>query len=152
MDMTTTALTVGHVGLNVSDLDRSQAFYSDLFGWTAVHETREDNRRYAFLSDGKGLLITLWQQSDGRFSTSTPGLHHLAFQVATMNEVRVFETKLRERGIPLEYDGIVPHAEGAQSGGVFFFDPDGIRLEISAPLDAPVGAAPTPGHATCGFF
>jgi catechol 2,3-dioxygenase-like lactoylglutathione lyase family enzyme len=29
--MTTIALTVGHVGLNVSDLDRSQAFYTGLF-------------------------------------------------------------------------------------------------------------------------
>jgi catechol 2,3-dioxygenase-like lactoylglutathione lyase family enzyme len=28
MVMTSIALTVGHVGLNVSDLDRSQAFYT----------------------------------------------------------------------------------------------------------------------------
>ncbi len=151
-DTATIALTVGHIGLNVSDLDRSQAFYSDLFGWTPVHETREGDRRYAFLSDGKGLLITLWQQSSGEFSTSTPGLHHLAFQAASMDDVRAFESALRERGVPLEYDGIVAHSEGGTSGGVFFLDPDGIRLEISAPLDGPVGAAPTPGHATCGFF
>jgi catechol 2,3-dioxygenase-like lactoylglutathione lyase family enzyme len=150
--MTTIALTVGHVGLNVSDLDRSQAFYTGLFGWTPVHETRDGERRYAFLSDGKGLLITLWQQSDGNFSTSTPGLHHLAFQATSMDEVRAFETKLRERGVPLEYDGIVPHSESAQSGGIFFFDPDGIRLEVCAALDEPVGDVPTPGHATCGFF
>jgi lactoylglutathione lyase len=137
MDAGTIALTVGHIGLNVTDLDRSQAFYTDIFGWRTVRETREGDRKFAFLSDGQGLLITLWQQSTGQFSTSTPGLHHLAFQAATMDEVRVFETKLRERGVPLEYDGIVSHGEGARTGGLFFFDPDGIRLEIAAPFDEP---------------
>jgi catechol 2,3-dioxygenase-like lactoylglutathione lyase family enzyme len=141
MNTTTIALTVGHIGLNVSDLDRSQAFYTDLFGWTAVREVREGDRRFAFLSDGAGLFITLWQQSSGRFSTSTPGLHHLAFQAASMEEVRAFEARLRERGVPLEYDGIVPHGEGAPTGGLFFFDPDGIRLEIAAPFDAPAPEA-----------
>lgn len=38
-----------------------------------------------------------------------------------------------------------PHAEGAQSGGVFFEDPDGIRLEIYAPNGAGDQTAPTPG-------
>ena len=28
------------------------------------------------------------------------------------------------------HDGVVPHGEGASSGGIFFEDPDGIRLEI----------------------
>ena len=34
------------------------------------------------------------------------------------------------RGLRLYHDGIVPHSEGASSGGIFFEDPDGIRLEI----------------------
>jgi catechol 2,3-dioxygenase-like lactoylglutathione lyase family enzyme len=140
MNVRTIALTVGHIGLNVTDLDRSQAFYTDLFVWTTVRETREGDRKFAFLSDGQGLLITLWQQSSGQFSTSAPGLHHLAFQAATMGEVRVFEARLRERGVPLEYDGIVSHGEGARTGGLFFFDPDGIRLEIAAPFDEPTSS------------
>ena len=50
--------------------------------------------------------------------------------------------------VKLLYQGIVPHAEGAESGGVFFEDPDGIRLEIFSPtgagnLTAPVAGAPT---------
>ena len=52
----------------------------------------------------------------------------------------------------LVYDGVVPHGEGASSGGVFFTDPDGIRLEIYAPSGADTAPAPTQGAPTCGFF
>jgi hypothetical protein len=52
----------------------------------------------------------------------------------------------------IHHGGIVPHAEGRSSGGLFFEDPDGIRLEIFTATGvgdhvAPHGAAPT-----CGFF
>lgn len=45
----------------------------------------------------------------------------------------------------------MPHREGAQSGGIFFEDPDGTRLEIYA-KDGASGAAPVTGAPTCGFF
>ncbi|MEV5257368.1 VOC family protein [Streptomyces anulatus] len=38
------------------------------------------------------------------------------------------------------------------SGGIFFSDPDGIRLEIYAPTGADPADAPTSGAPTCGFF
>ena len=54
--------------------------------------------------------------------------------------------------VPFIYDGIVPHAEGTQSGGIFFEDPDGIRLEIYAPSGAGDRQPPSPGAPSCGFF
>ena len=50
------------------------------------------------------------------------------------------------------YDGVVPHGEGAASGGIFFHDPDGVRLEIYTPSGADEGRAPTAAAPTCGFF
>jgi hypothetical protein len=50
-------------------------------------------------------------------------------------------------------EGVVAHHEGAASGGIFFHDPDGTRLEIS--VSDGVGGARAPGDAsapTCGFF
>ena len=38
------------------------------------------------------------------------------------------------------------------SGGVYFTDPDGIRLEIYAPTGAEIAPAPTKTAPTCGFF
>src|ERR671914_42683 len=69
-----------------------------------------------------------------------------------VDAVRRAETVLKGLGVDFAYDGIVPHGEGAASGGVFFTDPDGVRLEIYAPNGAEGAPAPTPGAPTCGFF
>ena len=142
----------GHIGLNVSDLDRSKHFYQEVFGLTAVGESQEEGRRFAFLGREDKLVLTLWQQAEGRFEKRHPGLHHLSFQVASIQEVRKAAKKLNALNAVLIYDGIVPHAEGTQSGGLYFEDPDGIRLEIFALTGAGEHAAPTPGAPSCGLF
>jgi lactoylglutathione lyase len=149
---TITKLATGHVGLNVTDLDRSLAFYSKVFGFDVMAEGKESDRRWAFLGRDNRLVVTLWQQSEGTFSVRTPGLHHLSFQVDTMDEVNATAEVARGLGAEFAHDGVVPHGESGVSGGVFFFDPDGIRLEIYAPTGADPAAAPTPGAPTCGFF
>ncbi len=145
------ALEAGHVGLNVSDLERSKRFYREVFGFELKGESHADDRRFAFLGTTDRLLLTLWQQSSGRFARERPGLHHLSFQVASVDVVREAERRLRELGVRFQYDGLVPHAEDVTSGGVFFEDPDGIRLEIYCP-DGITGEVPVPGVPSCGFF
>jgi catechol-2,3-dioxygenase len=142
----------GHVGLNVSDLDRSKQFYRQVFGFEVIKESQQDGRRFLLLGEGQNIVLTLWQQASGRFEKQRPGLHHLSFQVGAIEDVTEAERKLRDLNVPLLYDGIVPHAEGAQSGGIFFEDPDGIRLEIYAPTGAGGYAAPIPDAPSCGFF
>ncbi|TMR21395.1 VOC family protein [Nonomuraea turkmeniaca] len=142
----------GHIGLNVTDLDKSKEFYQRVFGFTVAGESQQDERRYAFLAQDGTLVLTLWQQSAGRFAAALPGLHHLSFQVADLAAVREAEAVIKEIGATLHHDGVVPHGEGASSGGLFFEDPDGIRLEIYAPDGAGDRPAPTSGAPTCGFF
>lgn len=149
---TVTALKTGHVGLNVSDLDRSKTFYDSVLGLTVQAEGDDPSRRWAFLGREGQMLITLWQQSDGRFATAQPGLHHLSFQVESIEEVRAVEETLRAQSVEIVHDGVVPHGEGMASGGIYFTDPDGIRLEVYAPSGADVAPAPTGGAPTCGFF
>ncbi|HEY1015910.1 MAG TPA: VOC family protein [Herpetosiphonaceae bacterium] len=146
------AVSTGHVGLNVSDVDRSLAFYQALFGWEVLGQSREAGREYAFLGQGGNLILTLWQQSAGAADHGRPGLHHLSFQAADLEAVRAFEARLRELAVPIRHDGIVAHAEGADSGGLFFSDPDGIRLEIFSPAGVGGHEAPASGAPTCGFF
>lgn len=151
----------GHVGVNVTDLDRSLAFYQDVFGLELLGRSAEDGRRFAFLGDpdvASGefldrLTITLWEQSTGTFPTDAPGLHHLAFHVGSVEEVEQVRDRARSRGARLLHDGeIVPHSQDLESGGAFLLDPDGVRLEVCAPAGvarerAVAGAAPS-----CGFF
>ncbi|MCE7079883.1 VOC family protein [Streptomyces sp. ST2-7A] len=145
-------LRTGHVGLNVTDMERSLAFYREVFDFEVMAEGKDEGRRWAFLGREDRLMITLWQQSEGTFRPDAPGLHHLSFQVGTMGEVDATAEVLRSLGTEFAHDGVVPHGEGAESGGIFFTDPDGTRLEIYAPTGADPSAAPTPGAPTCGFF
>lgn len=155
------ALRTGHIGLNVTDLDRSCAFYQDVFGLEVLGQSTEEGQRFAFLGNPDvssddfldKLAITLWEQSDGRFSERVPGLHHLAFHVESVDHVERVRDRVRGLGIELLYNGrIVPHSDAFDSGGIFFVDPDGVRLEVCAPAGVPkedsiAGAAPS-----CGFF
>lgn len=145
-------LRTGHVGLNVTDVRRSVDFYARVFGFEVLSESAEPGREFAFLGRDGQLVLTLWPQSDTPFDRGTAGLHHLSFQVDSMDEVRAAEQRLRELSADFAYDGVVPHGEGAASGGVFFRDPDGIRLEIYAPTGAEDAKAPVAAAPTCGFF
>jgi lactoylglutathione lyase len=146
------ALKTGHVGLNVSDLDRSVDFYQEVFGFEVLQKSTAEGRKFVFLGIDGNLIVTLWQQSEGCFSKNLPGLHHLAFLVDDIEQVREAQRRVQTLGGTLHHGGIVPHAEGAQSGGIFFEDPDGIRLEVYALFGAEEGEAPTEDGPTCGFF
>lgn len=148
-----TGLATGHVGLNVSDLDRTVDFYTAALGLTVRGLTDDGERRYAFLGDQQQTLLTLWQQSRGRFGDDRPGLHHLAFQVDAIADVEEVERRVRELGAELVYDTIVPHREGSTDGGLYFRDPDGVRLEVYALTGADGhGRAPAGDSPTCGMF
>ena len=142
-----TTFATGHVGLNVADLDRSTAFYTKVFGWTV--KTRGDG--YAFLGDDARLILTLWAQSDGGFSRRRRACTTSRSRSTRSRTCAPWRSGCARTGLRLYHDGIVPHSEGASSGGLFFEDPDGIRLEVFTGADvhgsAPSGAAPT-----CGFF
>ncbi|MEV6961211.1 VOC family protein [Streptomyces sp. NPDC051207] len=145
-------LRTGHIGLNVTDIERSLAFYRDVLGFALLAEGKEDGRRYAFLGDGEALVLTLWQQAGQAYDAGRAGLHHLAFDAGSPERVREYETALRAYGVDFAHDGVVAHGEGVASGGIFFHDPDGTRLEIFAPTGAEDAPAPHASAPTCGFF
>ncbi|MEU6252295.1 VOC family protein [Streptomyces sp. NPDC047043] len=145
-------LRTGHIGLNVTDLDRSLAFYRDVLGFVLVGEGKEEGRRYAFLGDGERLVLTLWQQAGQPYEGERAGLHHLALEAESIERVREYEAALRAYGADFAYEGVVAHREGAASGGIFFHDPDGTRLEISVPSGAEGAPVPHESAPTCGFF
>ena len=142
----------GHVGLSVTDLDRSLAFYRDILALELIQAADHEWQRFAFLGAGGRLIMTLWQQSRDTFEPRYSGLHHLALQLPTLDAVQAVEAKLRARGVTPRYDGVVPHREGADSAALFFTDPDGIRLEVYSPSGGAGLAAPVAGAPSCGFF
>jgi lactoylglutathione lyase len=144
-------ITIGHIGLNVKEIHRSTRFYGNIFGYELMGESHDNGNHFAFLGKDAQVKLTLWQQSSEGFNKNISGLHHLAFQLDSMDQVEDFQRKLKGLGVKFIYDGIVPHAEGTQSGGIYFEDPDGIRLEVYAATGADKYVAPSAAP-SCGFF
>src|SRR5678815_1112246 len=84
--MSSKQFTTGHVGLNVSDLKRSKEFYRDVFGFDVLGESIDAPQIFAFLGQDQDVVLTLWQQSNGAFTTNRPGLHHLSFRVESITK------------------------------------------------------------------
>jgi catechol 2,3-dioxygenase-like lactoylglutathione lyase family enzyme len=79
-----TPITSGthHIGLTVSKLEESAAFFTSLLGWKEVRRNEEYPAIY--VSDGK-IMVTLWatkEQPSVQFNRKkNVGLHHVAFRV-----------------------------------------------------------------------
>ncbi|MFF9144278.1 VOC family protein [Streptomyces sp. NPDC014861] len=145
-------LRTAHIGINVTDLDRSLRFYGEVLGFAVIGSGEAEGRRHAFLGQDGRLAVTLWQQAEGAYEPTRAGLHHLAFEAASIEQVRAAEAALKARGVTFAHDGVVAHGEGTPSGGIFFHDPDGTRLEISVPEGAEDAPVPNAAAPTCGFF
>lgn len=149
--MSDAPVQTGHVGINVTDLTRSIEFYALAFGLEVLGRSDSAGTRYAFLGTDEHLVLTLWEQAASSFTPSAAGLHHLSFQAADLAAVQAIETRLRAASTEFVHDGIVAHSEGAASGGIYFLDPDGTRLEVFV-ADGVTAHAPSGDVPTCGFF
>jgi lactoylglutathione lyase len=145
-------MTVGHVGINVNDIEVSKEFYIKLFDFEVMHESNEDGKKFAFLGNDGELLLTLWEQSDKKFSDSNAGLHHLAFVLEDICQLKEFEEKIEKQNVRKIYEGVVSHSEGAQSGGLYFLDPDNTRLEVYIKDGLHEHSPATDNAPSCGFF
>jgi catechol-2,3-dioxygenase len=137
------ALAVGRIGLNVSDLELSRTFYEEVLGLRVISESDHFPLRYATMGrDGKTVL-TLWEQTEGRFKKRRPGLHHLAFEMASVEEVNRTRGLLDNLGARWS-EGTQLYPEGLRSAGIHFKDPDGIRIEVYSQDFS--DAVPCPSH------
>jgi catechol 2,3-dioxygenase-like lactoylglutathione lyase family enzyme len=125
---------VHHFDLVVSDLDRSLEFYRGLLkplGYVRESEIVGERGERVIYLGGSGIVrVSLRQaQSDGRYDRYRIGIHHVAFEASSRDVVDERLRWVRAHGLeiendPKEYD----YGPGYYAG--FFYDPDGIKLEI----------------------
>lgn len=118
-----------HIGLTVSNLEQSAAFFIGVLGWDEVK--RNEEYPAIFVSDGQ-LMITLWatkETPEVPFNRrANVGLHHLALQVSRESVLNQIHQKLADNQINVEFapeligDGPAKH--------MMCFDPSGIRVEF----------------------
>ena len=140
---------VHHLRFTVTDVPRSVAFYTDVLGFQvavaappppedAGHDAVEDSLQGGVILMHEGMFIGLRpvdeDRAADRFDPLRVGLDHISFHVPTWADLDSAMTVLDERGV--EHG---PIRELAPLGLSFlaFFDPDGIALELSAPISDP---------------
>ncbi len=124
---------IGHVVLNCADLERSVAFYTGLMGFEVSDVYSETMMPggmvfLRFNADHHGLALV--GGLPGR--SASVELHHLAFEVGTLDEVLRARDYLARNGVAMDFEG--RRRAGVQIA-IEFRDPDGHRLEIYWGLD-----------------
>lgn len=137
-----------HIGIAVTDLDRSIRFYTDVFGFTLLYQLNFDNNEVAATMEQDGAFrsamlirgdvrVELLQWTDVPMTGSGErkpmtelGFTHLSFRVDDIDELTdavvaaggaVIETTLTVLGEP---------TDAAAPRFIYLTDPDGTRIEL----------------------
>lgn len=123
---------IGHVVLNVTDLEAAVRFYTELLG-LEVSDRYPDSMvpgGMVFLrcnADHHGIALV-----GGAARLERSALNHFAFEVATLDEVFRARAWVRQHGVPIHFEG--RRRAGCQIA-IEFRDPDGNNLEIYWSID-----------------
>jgi catechol 2,3-dioxygenase len=119
------ARKLGHIVLNVRDAAKSRDFYTRTLGLRVSHEDLTQGA--VFLSFGREHHeLALFQMATGAAPDATqPGLHHMAWQLGSFEELQAAYRDLKGMGVAVEST-----VEHNVSRSVYFRDPDGNRVEL----------------------
>ena len=143
--------SIHHVRLSVTDVQRSLAFYTEVLGFDVAmegpppaddehHDALVDSLQGGAILMHGGMFIGLRPVGDerakveDRFDPFRVGLDHLSFSVATRADLDAAIALLDEHGVE---HGPIRELVPLGLSFLAFFDPDGIALELTAPITDP---------------
>ena len=121
--------SIHHIAIIASDYNKAKDFYVNKLGLKIKREVERKEREdfIIFLDGGENIEIELFIEKNPPKRLTRPearGLRHLAFRV---DDIYKSVEELKKRGIETEEIRIDP-LNGKHM--TFFFDPDGLPLEI----------------------
>lgn len=130
-----------HFAWRCRDCEETRHFYEDLLGLPLVHVIQSElvpsTGEYCpyvhiFFQMRDGSYLAFFDLGDGQAAQPSPNtpawVNHLALRVDSVTELRTAKTRLEAAGV--EVLGPTDH-HIIQS--IYFFDPNGIRLELTTP-------------------
>jgi len=120
---------IDHVAIICSNYERSKDFYTRTLGLRVIQEIHRAERK-SFKLDlavGGSYQIEIFSFPDSPARTTNPeacGLRHLAFQVDNLDEA---VEELKQKGVLFEE---IRFDEVRVKRFCFFFDPDGLPVEL----------------------
>ena len=115
---------VGHLVLNVKDLEASTKFYTDILGFDISLQRPTGT----FLTCGKiHHDLALFQAPEGALPVTEGqlGLNHFAVQVEDLADLTEVYNDLKESGVNLDHN-----TDHGMTSSIYFFDPDGNKIEF----------------------
>ena len=145
------ARLIHHVDLTVSDLARSRTFYEPVMRYLGYELTRDTPQELVFspADPGANTSVRLSAAKPGsrgrRPNRYEPGLHHLAFDAESREDVDGLYRLLREFKAEILDPPAVYYPPDYYA--MFFADPDGLKLELAfTPSLTPRSAATSAPH------
>ena len=115
---------IGHLVLNVSNLEASRDFYCKVLGMQVV--SHHEPGKIMFLSMGEQHhdLAIVERATGPRPDETQPGLVHMAWQLGDFKELQAAHKELQEAGIPME------PIQHNVTNSLYMRDPDGNIVEL----------------------
>jgi glyoxylase I family protein len=124
-----------HLDIVVSSIERSLPFYRDLLGplgWHRLGEVEGERGETIHYLSNPGSSLGLREAttpSDGPYDRYRVGLHHIAFEAPSRAAVDERSEWLHTHDVEIE-SGPEPYGYLPGYYAVFFYDPDGLKLEL----------------------
>ena len=116
---------LGHVGIYVNDIHKMREFYTKVIG-LKIGDEDLDGRGICFLSSDPVAEHHEFVLMKGRSSDQdTQLLQQMSFKVSSSQDLREFKKIIEDE--QLRIDRIVSHGNAF---GMYFFDPEGNRVEL----------------------
>ena len=122
-------LGIDHVAVSVSDLEKSLKFYTEVLGLKITEREHQKPGTEYFLDCGPSLVGLIQGDKDGQkhlLQDAGLGGNHFSFRVRTQDFDRIVE-EVKARGIPVTF-----FKKREKSWSLYFLDPDGNKLEMTA--------------------
>lgn len=139
-----------HFAWRCRDAEETRHFYEDVLGLPLVHVIKNDHVPstgeycpyvHIFFRLFDGSCIAFFDLGDNTAALPSPNtpawVNHIALRVADGEALRAMQARLQAHGI--EVLGVTNHDDYIHS--IYFFDPNGLRLELTTEVAEPAVVA-----------
>lgn len=136
---------IHHVAYRCNDARETVAFYQDVLNMDLVLAISEDlvpstkepdPYMHVFLDAGQGNVLAFFEIPNspamGRDENTPAWVQHIAFEIGDMDDLLAAKAHIESRGI-----AVIGPTDHHLFQSIYFFDPNGHRLELCANVDRP---------------
>lgn len=126
---------VHHIEIYCSQLEKSSNFWAWFLNELGYKQFQKWDQGISFkLGQSYIVFVQVEKKHLGtNYHRCKPGLNHLAFYGTSHSHIDDLTRKLKDRNITILYQDKHPHAGGTNTYGVYFEDPERIKVEVMAP-------------------